>query len=194
MTEFDKDYYKRFYRNPRTRVAAVEDTRKLGHLVLSFADHHHLPVNSMLDMGCGVGHWRQAMQVLRPRVKYHGVEFSEYLCSEFGWEQGSVATYRSEKTYDLVVCQGVLQYLDDAGAERGIRNLARLTEGLLFLEALTKEDWRSHVDRQRTDGAVHLRPAAWYRERIFKSFIPLGGGVFVRKGAPAVLFSLEEMA
>ncbi len=193
MTEFDQRYYKRYYRNPRTRVAAVEDTRKLASLVLSFADHHSLPLTSMLDMGCGVGNWRQAMQVLRPSVAYHGVEFSEYLCGEFGWEQGSVATYRTDRTYDIVVCQGVLQYLDDAGAEKGIRNLARLSHGLLFLEALTKEDWRSHVDRQRTDGAVHLRPAAWYRERVLKSFIPLGGGVFVRKGAPVVLFSLEEM-
>jgi 2-polyprenyl-3-methyl-5-hydroxy-6-metoxy-1,4-benzoquinol methylase len=193
MTDFDKDYYKRYYRNPRTRVAAVEDTCKLAQLVVAFADHHRLPLETSLDMGCGVGNWREALGGLRPKVKYHGVEFSAYLCSEFGWEQGSVATYRSEKTYDLVICQGVLQYLDDAGAEKGLRNLARLSHGLLFLEALTREDWRSHVDRQRTDGAVHLRPAVWYRERLLKSFIPLGGGVFVRKGAPAVLFSLEEM-
>jgi O-methyltransferase involved in polyketide biosynthesis len=94
-------------------------------------------------------------------------------------------------TFDLVVCQGVLQYLDDRAAARALRNLGQWTRGALYLEALTRRDWRHVCDRQRTDGNVHLRSGAWYRRRLARTFTAAGGGVFLQNAAGASLFELE---
>jgi hypothetical protein len=61
----------------------------------------------------------------------------------------------------------------------------------LYFEVLTQEDWQRHVDQRNTDGKAHLRSADWYRKKLARSFRPLGGGVYLRKTYPAVLFELE---
>ncbi|MFN9706525.1 MAG: class I SAM-dependent methyltransferase, partial [Planctomycetota bacterium] len=88
-------------------------------------------------------------------------------------------------------CQGVLQYLDDRQATAALRNLARWSDGLLFLEALTALDWRERCDRERTDGDVRLREGAWYRRRLDRGFTALGGGVFAARRAGFPFFELE---
>jgi hypothetical protein len=100
--------------------------------------------------------------------------------------------YAASEPADLVVCHGVLQYLDARSARRAIANLARLTGGALFLEALTAEDWEHNCDRSLTDGDVFLRPAAWYRRELARRFTNCGGGVFLAASSPAVLYELEK--
>jgi hypothetical protein len=56
---------------------------------------------------------------------------------------------------------------------------------------LTDKDWRERCDRERTDGAVHLRTAAWHRRRLARSFVTLGGGVFAARRAGFPFFELE---
>ena len=70
-------------------------------------------------------------QLLRhfPRARYTGLEVSEYLCRKHGWEQGSAATFRSGRPFDLVVCYDVLQYLQTREAAAALRNLALLCRG-----------------------------------------------------------------
>lgn len=153
-------------------------------------------VHEVLDVGCGVGHWRTAAAELWPKARYHGVEFSAHLCERFGWTRGSVvdldpAAALGRAAFDLVVCQGVLQYLDSRAAARALQNLARWTDGALYLEALTARDWRENCDRTRTDGDVHLRSAAFYRRRLARDFQTCGGGVFVSRRAGVTLFELE---
>lgn len=194
--QFDADYYRRFYGNPRTCVSDAAAVTKLARFVAGYLAYLDLPVRSILDVGCGVGHWRQAANELWPRARYHGVEYSAHLCEHFGWTQGSIvdfdprpATGRAE--FDLVVCQGVLQYLDDRAASKALQNLGRWCGGALYLEALTKADWQHNCDRTRTDGDVHLRPGAWYRERLSRRFRAGGGGVFCSKRAGVAMFELE---
>jgi O-methyltransferase involved in polyketide biosynthesis len=93
----------------------------------------------------------------------------------------------------LVICKGVLQYLDRAEAERALANLAELCRGCLYLEALTREDWNDACDRERTDGEVYLRPASFYRTHLRKQFRSAGAGVFVHERSPAVLYALETL-
>jgi hypothetical protein len=90
-----------------------------------------------------------------------------------------------------VICQGVLQYLTRAEAIAAIENLGRLCRGVLYLEALTQEDWSDAADRRYTDGAVHLRSAHWYRTQLKRDFRPLGGGLFLHRDATPVLYALE---
>ncbi len=86
----------------------------------------------------------------------------------------------------------MLQYLDDADAERAIDNLAHLADGALYFAALTRGDWEQNCDRARTDARGYLRTAGWYRKRLRPHFVNAGGGLFVHKKAPLVTFELER--
>ena len=119
---------------------------------------------------------------------------SEHLCAELGWVHGSAATFRSGsgRRFDLVVCQDVLQYLDDAEAEQAIDSFTRHCRGALFFGVLTREDWEENCDRARTDGNGYLREGSWYRRRLAPAFTCAGGGVFVARRAGVVTFELDR--
>ncbi|MEO0323372.1 MAG: class I SAM-dependent methyltransferase [Myxococcota bacterium] len=188
---FDASYYRRFYEDPRTRVADRSTTRRLGAFVGAYLRFLEVEVDSVLDLGCGLGWWQPVANKLR--ASYRGVEVSPHLCEAHGWMQGSVVDFPGPGA-DLVVCQGVLQYLPAREAQKALTNLARLTYGALYLEVLTREDWDENVSRDRTDGDVYFRGVDWYRSRLRKRFVAAGGGVFLpRDGASATLYALEKL-
>jgi SAM-dependent methyltransferase len=190
---FDRDYYRRFYLDPRTAVISRAEMRERAGLIAAYARHIGLPVRSILDAGCGIGLLRAPLQRAFPRAAWTGLEYSQYLCKRYGWTQGSLATFRAEP-FDLVVCYDVLQYLDDRTAARAIASLGRLTRGLLYISALTVRDWRENCDRTRTDPDVHLREAAWYGQRLRRWFRPSGVGFWIRRGAPLTAWEMETAA
>jgi trans-aconitate methyltransferase len=190
---FGREFYERHYFDPETRVIGPDEVSRLARFVLSYLDYLAVDVETVLDLGCGVGLWREALGRLAPDVSYTGVETSEYLCERFGWERGSVVDFEAETSADLVVCQGVLQYLPMREAQRAMRRLAELTGGALYLEVLTREDWEQNCARDRTDGAVHLRSAAWYRKHLAPRFVAVGGGLFVPRDSDVVLYELEKL-
>ena len=189
---FDAAYYARFYGDKATRVSGLADTRKLARFVAGYLDYLDVPVQRVLDAGCGLGRWKLALAEHYPRARYTGLEWSEHQCARLGWQQGSIADYRGRGRYDLIVCPGVLQYLNDRDAERALDNLGRLCRGALYLEVLTAEDWKDACDQRATDGDVYRRPAAFYRQRLARRFIAVGGGLFVHRDAGAVLYALER--
>ncbi|HEX6636216.1 MAG TPA: class I SAM-dependent methyltransferase [Steroidobacteraceae bacterium] len=190
---FDHDYYQRFYFDPRTAVVSRAEMNARARLVAAYAAHIGLPVRRILDAGCGIGLLRAPLQRAFPHAQYLGLEYSEYLCRRYGWQQGSLATFAAEP-FDLVVCYDVLQYLDDYVAARALANLARLTRGVLYLSALTERDWRENCDRTRTDREVHLRDASWYGKRLRRYFKPSGVGFWVRRGSPLTTWEMETAA
>jgi predicted TPR repeat methyltransferase len=189
---FGAAYFRRFYSNPKTRVVTSAEMRARAALIAAVLRHAQLPVRRILDAGCGVGLLRKPFADLWPRARYTGLEASRYLCERFGWTQGCIADYAAPKPFDLVVCYDVLQYLSDAKAALAIANFSKLTQAALYVSALTTKDWRDNCDRSRTDGAVHLRSAAWYRRHLRKSFRYLGFGVWLRKDACAILWDMER--
>jgi 2-polyprenyl-3-methyl-5-hydroxy-6-metoxy-1,4-benzoquinol methylase len=193
VTQFDSNYYRRFYRDPKTRVTDKRAAERLGNFVCSYLRYLELPLARVLDLGCGLGHWKTVVKRHYPRARYQGVEYSEYLCERYGWEQGSVVDYRSKKPFDFVICQGVLPYLAKADAKRAIENLADLCAGALYLEAITRDDLDAGViDTKRTDSSMHLRPGSFYRRALAPYFTPIGGGVWLSRRAGAVLYQLEK--
>lgn len=193
---FGADYYRRFYADPRTRVSDLAAVQKLADFVGGYLRYLEVPVRTILDVGCGVGNWQKASKKVWPRARYHGLEYSQHLCDRFGWTHGSIVDFdatslRPDGTMDFVVCQGVLQYLDDRAATAAIDNLGAMCSGAMYLEALTELDWRENCDRARTDGNVHLRTGMWYRKRLRRHFLDCGGGLFCSRAAGVSLFELE---
>lgn len=190
---FDRAYYQRFYENPKTRVTDEAQIARLSEFVCSYLRYLELPVRRVLDLGCGVGLWRAAIRRQFPSAVYQGVEVSPYLCERYGWEQGSVVDYRTKQPADLVICQGVLPYLDDRAARAAMDNLGTLCRGALYVEAVTLEDWEEGVvDKRRTDRAMRRRPARFYKRALSKHFVALGGGLWLSQRARAVLYALEK--
>ena len=189
---FDAGFYRRYYVNPRTRVASRAEAVRLGRFVCAYVDYLGFTVKRVLDAGCGLGHFRAPVRAAFPRARYVGLETREYLCKRFGWLRESIAGYAPKEPFDLVFCHDVLQYLDDRSAVRALANLGRLSRGALYFSVLTAGDWRRNADRARTDSGVRLRPAAWYQARLLRHFRPLGGGLLVRRGYDPLLWDLER--
>jgi len=189
---FERDYYRRYYFDPRTAVATRAEMRARARLIAAATAYAGLPVRRMLDAGCGVGLLGRELQRALPRAAYTGLEVSEYLCRRYGWRRGRIEEHRARVPYDLVICYDVLQYLERAHAVRALANLARLTRGMLYFSALTRADFARNCDRERTDADVVLRSARWYRARLGRHFRELGLGLWVRRGAPLTLWELES--
>jgi hypothetical protein len=191
-TAFDSAYFRKYYFNVATRVTTAAEMHGRAQLIAAVLSHASIPVRTILDAGCGIGLLRKPFATVLPRARYVGLEASEYLCSRYGWVQGSVVDFSPRAASNLVICYDVLQYLNDLDAARAIRNLAQLTDAAVYVSALTREDWRENCDRARTDRAVHLRAGEWYRRRLRKHFSYLGFGVWLRKDVTAILWDMER--
>lgn len=190
---FDAAYYARFYGDRNSRVSSQRAIDLLANFVFGYLGYLRQPVRRVLDVGCGLGHWQAPVSKHFPRARYVGMELSTHLCERHGWLQGSIAERAPRGQFDLVICQGVFQYLDDRELSSALDNITAACRGALYVEALTAEDWKHNVDRARTDGNVHLRPADLYRTALkARGFVAAGGGVFLADASPAVLFELEK--
>ena len=190
---FDQAYYRRFYGGAREQRQYGKDEARLGAFVCSYLQYLEQPVHKVLDIGCGLGQWREIVAEHYPRASYTGVERSDYLCEQYGWKQGSAVDYRARSSFDLVICKDTLQYLSDRDFESAAKNLARLCRGVLYASILTARDWRENCDRSRTDRAVYLRSGHWYRRRLGRYFVNLGGGLFLSERSPSIPWDLETL-
>jgi SAM-dependent methyltransferase len=188
---FDRPYYQRFYFDPRTAVAGRAEMRSRARLIAAYTQHVGMPVRRILDAGCGTGMLRAPLKRYLPNARYTGIETSEYLCQRYGWTRARIEQYRCARPFDLVVCYDVLQYLDPRSAAAALANFARLCRGVLYFTALTRIDWEHNCDQSRTDGAVFLRSARWYRTRLRPHFREAGAGFWLRRGAPLAVWDLE---
>lgn len=188
---FDSAYYRRFYLRKASRAMSRPETERRAAVVTATVAQLEIPVRRILDMGCGLGWFKRPLQGAFKKADYTGVEYSEYLCAQYGWMQGSVVDYRGRGQFDLVICCDVLQYLDERAAVRALANLARLCRGALYLHVPTEKDWRAVVDPSGTDANVFIRSGAWYQQRLRRHFTHVGQGVHVRHGAPFVQWELQ---
>src|SRR5689334_10660712 len=113
---FDASYYARYYGDARTRVYGAKEIGRLCTAVTSFIEWWGHPIDSVLDVGAGAGLWRDWFREHRPATLYRSTEISRYACDAYGHEFRDISNWRVAQKFDLVVCQGVLSYLDDASA------------------------------------------------------------------------------
>lgn len=190
-SQFDKAYYDRFYRDPGTRAVTPAATRRQAEFIAAYLRYLEVPIRRILDVGCGTGVLLRALARQFPGARTVGVEFSDYLCEAYDWEPGSVVDYTPADHQDLVICNDVLGYLDDADAETAIDRLAAYTASALYLGVLTTEDL-ALCDAARTDADQITRPAGWYRDRLAAEFQNLGGGLFLKKPVDVCVWHLER--
>ena len=185
-SRFDAEYYRQFY--GRCPVHTAADVAALAGGVLGFCRWWNLPVRSVLDVGAGPGYWREA---LPEGVRYQGVDASTHACAEYGHERRDIASWTPRRPFDLVVAQGVLQYLDDDQCEAAIANLAKATRRVLYLEVPTRRDRTETLDLNCSDTDVCFRSGTWYRSRLSTHFEAAGAGLWVRHGLLR-LYELER--
>jgi SAM-dependent methyltransferase len=191
--EFDRAFFTRFYDDAATSVISEDDVFKRACFVLAYLSHLQVPVETVLDAGCGTGLWMRALRRIDRSIQYLGLDPSEYLCEKHGWFQSSIEDFRSRRRFDLVVCQDVMQYMPADEVERSLAAIAAVCRGALYFEAPTSDDIKSGLlDMKKTDRRIHVRSAAWYRRRLEAHFENAGGGVFVSPRAQAVLLALER--
>lgn len=188
MSRFDDRYYQRFY-----GPTGVHDRDRIGHLasgVHGLCAWWGVEPQSVLDVGAGVGLWRDWYRTNHPGIATLSVDISEYACAQWGHEQHDIAEWQPDEPFDLVVCHGVVHYLDDDAAAAAMVNLGAATNYVLYLEAPTARDLAEVVDPERTDMDVFRRSGEWYRERLDPYFAQAGAGLWVRHGT-VTLFELE---
>ena len=189
---FDADYYRRFYRDPVTRVHGPKEIARLARGVTGMVRWFGGKLGTVLDVGAGTGLWRDWMVKHVKGVRYRSIEVSAHACEAYGHELRDIARWRDPGSkYDLVICQGVLPYLDDASCAKAIDNIAAMSGGFFYLEAITRRDLEEVCDRDLTDVKVHPRTGVWYRERLDRHFEEVGCGLWYRREKALGFYELE---
>lgn len=174
--QYDADYFRHWYQ-VRAHAGQADLARKVAMAVALAEFYLQRPIRSVLDIGCGEAVWRAPLLKLRPRLRYQGVDPSEYAVSRFGRKRnialarfGQLDQLRFGPAADLLVCSDVIHYLPTAELRRGLRGFSELCDGVALLELYAAGD-----DIAGDLQGYFARPAASYR-RWFRAagFVPCG--------------------
>lgn len=187
---FDESFFKRFYSS--TPVHSRNKIETLATAVHNICSWWDVGIRSVLDVGAGLGYWRDWYLANHPKVKVLSIDISEHACKKYGHESRDISSWKPLRTFDLVVCQSVLQYLPNSQADAAIENLAAATKTVLYLEAPTTADLRNVVDKHSTDFDIYSRSGDWYRKRLLRHFVHAGAGLWVAKSSDVSLYEFER--
>lgn len=175
---YDRAYFDRWYRHSRYAVIHGDVLERRVRLALAAAEYLlERRIRTVLDVGCGEAPWRAILRRLRPRLRYTGVDSSEYAVRRFGKRRnirhgrfGELGKLALRGPYDLIVCSDVLHYVTSRELLPGLTALRKLLGGVAFIELFTAED-----EVMGDDVEFHERPGARYR-RLFRAagLTPIG--------------------
>jgi len=193
---YDRAYFERWYRDPRYAVVHGGIVARRVQLAVAAAEYLlERPLRTVLDVGCGEAPWRALLKHARPKVRYTGVDASEYVVERFGNRRGillgrlaDLGRLKLDPPYDLIVCSDVLHYVETDEARRGLKAIARLLGGVAFLEVFAKED-KTEGDQEE----FQQRPAEAYL-RLFREtgLVPLGLHCYVGRALRDTLTVFER--
>lgn len=188
---FDEAYYQRFYEDPETRIYSAKEHAHLAAFVFHFAKWCQIELSEVLDVGAGIGLWEDWIRKNAPESEYTGTEVSPAMCKRRGYSQRDIARWRDRKKYDLIICQGVLQYLPDPDVAPAIANIAAMSRGLVYFEVLTRGDLRERADKDKTDADVFVRNGSYYRGIFAKHFVSVGCGLYWARSEESTFWELD---
>jgi SAM-dependent methyltransferase len=193
---YDKAYFDKWYRHPRHRVKSPTDVARQARFVVAAAEYLlERPVRTVLDVGSGEGNWLPALRKIRPGVRYYGVDASEYAVARWGRRRnirlgtiGTLGTLGLPEDFDLVICCGVLMYLDADELRAGLPEIRRLSNGACYFEVFTSADDVTGDFDTRT-----ARSPAWWRRELGRAgFVPCGLHVYLPRELEGVAAALER--
>ena len=177
-TVYDKGYFDKWYRHPRHRVKSrIDIARQLRFIVGATEYLLERPVRRVLDVGCGEGNWLPPLREIRPRLRYWGVDASEYAVRRWGQRRniqlgtfGSLGSLQLPSDIDLVLCCGVLMYVAAEELPSGLAAIQAHATGVCYFEVFTSED-QATGDFRKSE----MRAGRWWR-RLFRDagFVPCG--------------------
>ncbi|MGK2858846.1 MAG: methyltransferase [Thermoanaerobaculia bacterium] len=193
---YDRRYFDRWYRDRAHRVRDGAELRRKAALAVAAAEHVlRRTARNALDIGCGEARWRAELLRIRPRLRYTGLESSDYAIERYGKSRnlrrgtfGDLADLGSAARFDLVICTDVLHYVTDEEIDRGLPSFAALIRGVAYVDAAVRED----EPEGDLDG-WHDRPASWYRKRLRRAgLIECGLGIWAPEEARLWLTELDR--
>jgi len=145
---YDRSYFDRWYRNPRTRIHVRAGVERKAALAVAATEYLlQRPLRTVLDVGCGEGAWQPILARLRPRSRYLGVDSSEFAVKRWGARRnlrhapfGGLAALDLDGPFDLIVCSDVLHYVTDAELGPGLAAMRALLGGVAWIELFTTAD------------------------------------------------------
>lgn len=192
---YDAAYFQRWYRE-RGMAGRAGLARKVAMAVAIAEFYLERPIRSVLDIGCGEAPWRAELLKLRPRLRYQGVDSSEYAVARHGRRRnialasfGQLGELRFGAPVDLLVCSDVLHYVPSAELRRGLSGFSEHCDGVAFLELYTDGDAIAG------DKLGFLpRSAAFYRRQFKRAgFIACGSHAYLSDKLHANTVALEKL-
>jgi SAM-dependent methyltransferase len=169
---YDRSYFRKWYRDPGNRIVRREDVARKVAMAVGVAEHLlGRPVASVLDVGCGEAAWFPLLHARRPKLRYLGLDTSDYAVRRFGRSRnvrrgswGDVAALRFDEPFDLVVCSDALHYVPTREFVRGLESLPELIGGVAYFDFLSSDDdIETGIEGDLVD--FHMRRASWYRRK-----------------------------
>jgi SAM-dependent methyltransferase len=157
------------------------------------------PVESVLDVGCGEGSWQPILRKLRPRLKYLGLDTSDYAIRRYGRSRnlrpgswGGLSGLNLGGPFDLVVCSDALHYVPTKEFLQGLGGLPALVGGVAYLDFLTADD-DLETGLEGDLVGFRKRAAAWYRRKLRETgLVECGLGIWAAKDLAPALTALER--
>jgi len=197
---YDAAYFRKWYRDPRKRIVRRAGVARKAAMAVGVAEHLlGRPLASVLDVGCGEGAWFPLLRELRPKLRYLGLDTSDYAVRRFGRSRnvrpgswGQLAELRFDEPFDLVVCSDALHYVPTREVVRGLAGLRELVGGVAYFDFLSADDDLETGIEGDTVG-FKMRRAAWYRKKFRGAgLVECGLGFWAAADLASQLTALER--
>lgn len=193
---YDRDYFDKWYRDPRHAVTSRHVLERKVALAVSVAEYYlGRRIHNVLDIGCGEGVWRAPLRRLRPGVDYLGLDSSEYAVARYGRARnlrratfGELGELRLAGRFDLIVCSDTLHYVRSAELKRGLRGVTEMLEGVAFLELFTSRDAPDGDKR----GFIGRSPKWYLSTFAHAGLLPCGSHCYVGPHLKTCVAALES--
>jgi 2-polyprenyl-3-methyl-5-hydroxy-6-metoxy-1,4-benzoquinol methylase len=153
---YDENYYQRYCGD-----IPYERSEYWLRFFHSISDHivRSLRPRTVLDAGCAKGFLVEALW--ERGVEAHGIDFSLYAISEVRKDMQPYCRCASltepiEGRFDLVTCFEVLEHIPDGAVQEAIRNLAAVTDTILFSSTPIELTEPTHINVRPTIGWLRL--------------------------------------